>query len=334
MERFITLGSDALWLPGPRTRLRVFHWSVVAFLLTTFPGATARAQGAIPPPELDLDKLYTVQKGSFARLASRLMSLTRAKTESKSYAHVRFQPFEGEWASRPDPTGGGRRDFGEWVFIPRGQAQVIGNGRMWSPRPADVQLSFKELTVLVPPGKPRSLHFRFEVCATEADGNRFGPSKKATVLGREGIEMQLLQHPGDKSLRLVLDPMTFRTHQGSLDSNWVVEEKRGPEKKNEDEKKDGKLPEGKAAPPAPVADPVTAAASEVTLVKYFQADEREIIVGFRRKWSGLENRVVDGRLHINMDSSLSTTLYYDVPTKSGKTEKLRVAYFIGGHRIR
>ncbi len=335
MEGLMKLGSGAPsspGLPGLQTGLGLRRLALVAFFLSTLPCTTARAQAVVPQPELDLDKLYLVQKGSFQRIATRLMSLTRAKTLDKTSSYVRFEPFEGEWARRPDPAGGNRQDFGEWVFKPRGQAQVIGNGRMWTPRAGDVQENVKELSVSVPSGKPRSLVFRFRVHASEETGT--GPNKKVTVLGREEIEMQLIQHPGDKSLRLVLDSPTFRKHQESLSSNWVAEEKTGSEKKGENDKKSGKTPDGKAEPVAPVADALPAARAEVTLVRFFQADEREIVVGFRRKWNGVENKVVDGTLHINMDSSLSTTLLYDVPTKSGKTEKLRVAYFIGGHKIR
>jgi hypothetical protein len=258
-----------------------------------------------------------------------MSTLAKARSTGPDYSYVRFEPFEAQWVRLPDAT---RRDIGKWTFKPAGQAQVIGGGRMWIPRVGDVQQNVKELTVTAYTGKPRSLRFVFRVHASVEKGE--GPAKTVTVLGREEIEVQLLQRPGEKSFRVVLDPLTFRKHQAMLDSNWVAEEEQAAKEEEKKRPRDGKEDKDAATePPAPEPEAEQGPGSEVTLVRYFKADDREITIGFRRKWSAGGNRVVNGTLHIRLNSTLNSSLYYDAVTKSGKPGKVLAASFTKGHRI-
>jgi hypothetical protein len=323
-------------LPARRTGLAVVPLAVLALPLLVSPAPRASAQGRkVAEPEIDLDKLYKVETVSFQRIASRLNSLARPRADLTS-AWARFELFEPVSVRLPPDYYGGPSNGFKVYLKQHGKAFVIGNGRMWAPREGDSQENFKDLTVSLRRGHPRTLTYRFRVHATVENGT--GPNPPVTILGRELFEFQLIEHPGDKSLRLVLDPATFRQHQASVSSNWVVEEETGsPEenkgvgKKKETKKKDEEEKQDKGNKQEPPAD--EAARSEITLVRSFKADERAIVIGFRRKWSGAGDRVVDGALHVEMNPSLVTNLYYELPAKdSKKTRRVRAAYFIGGHK--
>jgi hypothetical protein len=251
---------------------------------------------------------------------------------------VRFELFESVWT--PGSTSQGAISPGYWSFTKRGDAAVVGKGMIHPSRVVDIPETKKELRVSAAPGKPRSLSFRLQVQASDEHGDK--DPRLANLLGREVIEVQILQHPGDKSVRVVLDPLTFRRHQSALTSNWVEEEaepaKKGPGKKVAGKKTadpKGAAPEEEEETPPPAAPPgpEDAARSEVTVIKSFKAEEGQIVVHFRRKWQGLENKVVDGALFIDMDSSLSSALFYWIPGKSGKLQRFRAAHFQKGHRI-
>jgi hypothetical protein len=296
-----------------------------AFLALVFPPAALHAQGrgrSEVQTALDLDKCYKVGAPTFQRLAARLNGVARPRARDKTFSWARFELFEPVPYSAPSGYDGTSRVLNVWLKQ-RGKALVLGNGRLWAPREGDSRENFKDLTVSVRPGHPRSIKYSFRVHATIENGT--GPNPPVTILGRDGIELQLIEHPEDKSLRLVLDPETFREHQESVISNWIKEEQEVP--KAEGKTAEGKKKEAKKEPPQGDAS------SEITLVRSFKADERSIVVGFRRKWKGLGDQVVDGSLHIEMNPSLTTNLYYELPGKEpGKTQRIRAAYFVGGHK--
>ena len=314
---------------------------VLAFLLALLAPAEAVSQEAKAQeqlPDLELDKLYTAKKASFQTIANRLLKLTRAKKFGKDESYVRFELFESVWT--PGATSQYSTSPGYWSFMKRGDAAVVGKGMIHPSRVVDIPETKKELRVSAAPGKPRTIWFRLQVQASDEHGDK--DPRLANLLGREVIEVQIIQHPGDKSVRVVLDPLTFRRHQSALTSNWVEEEAEPP-KKGSGKKVDGKktadpkgaAPEEKeeAPPPAAPPGPEDAARAEITAIKSFKAEEGQIVVHFRRKWQGLENKVVDGALFIDMDSTLSSALFYWIPGKSGKLQRFRAAHFQKGHRI-
>jgi len=306
---------------------------------------TPEAAPAPPPPlpELDLDKLYPAPKASFTRIANRLLARARAKRTGADLSRARFELFQADWV-RGHEGPEGVSEPGRWAYTRRGNAQVVGNGLVHTPQVVDIPETIKELTVSTATGQPRTITFRFRVQASDEKPGQ--DPKKAAVLGKEEMELQIIQHPGDKSVRVVLDPLTFRKHQASLSSNWVKEEeeeeetdskkkKAGSAKKPAKKGDEGAEEKGEAvAKEARPVDPrEEAARSEVTIITGFKADENDMVVRFRRKWEGFEDKVVDGALHIDMDSTLSTALFYEIPGKSGKLQRFRAAYFQKGHKI-
>jgi hypothetical protein len=317
---------------------------MLSLLALPAPALCAQGRGRPKEPELAFDKLYKVESPSFQRIATRLNSLARSRTSDRTYSWARFELFEPVPVRLPPDYEGGPSNGFKVYLKQRGKALVLGNGKLWAPRHGDFQENFKNLSVSVAAGKPRTLVYSFRVHASVENGT--GPNPPVTILGREGIEFQLIEHPGDKSLRLVLDPQTFLKHQETVSSNWVEEEesvskedeKKGKKKaKEKDKEKEGEKKDQKEEAAnkeeGKKAKEEEGTRSEITLVRSFKADERSIVIGFRRKWTAAGDKVVDGTLHIEMSPSLNTSLYYELPGKEpGKTRRIRAAYFIGGHK--
>jgi hypothetical protein len=313
--------------PGPLARTPrsvTAAAGVLALLVVQVDPCRAQPQGRGQQgpslPELDLDKLYKVEGTTFPKLAQRFVSMSRATTRGQG-SYLRLELFEGELASLPSPN---QPTFTKWVFKLRGKAQVLGRGLMWAPRSGDVGQNYKELSVSVAPGAPRSVVYRFGVHASKVE--KLGKQEIPQVLGHEEMELHLIEHPDDKSLRLVLDPASFRRHQASLARNWVEEAKEEPRAKEE--------PKQDEEPRAQAGLAGLDGSAEVTLVRSCKVQDRALVIGFRRKSSELGGRVLDGIFHVELSPTLDATLTYTVPAESGKPKKVVAAYFYMGHKIR
>jgi hypothetical protein len=337
--------------PGPLARTPrsvTAAAGVLALLVVQVDPCRAQPQGRGQQgpslPELDLDKLYKVEGTTFPKLAQRFVSMSRATTRGQG-SYLRLELFEGELASLPSPN---QPTFTKWVFKLRGKAQVLGRGLMWAPRSGDVGQNYKELSVSVAPGAPRSVVYRFGVHASKVE--KLGKQEIPQVLGHEEMELHLIEHPDDKSLRLVLDPASFRRHQASLARNWVEEAKEEPRAKEEpkqdeqsrakeeprgkEDARDKDEPKEKEEPRAQAGLAGLDGSAEVTLVRSCKVQDRALVIGFRRKSSELGGRVLDGIFHVELSPTLDATLTYTVPAESGKPKKVVAAYFYMGHKIR
>jgi len=324
-----------LWWPVMGA-LGVFLFSVAA------PSAAFSQEkgkrGGVVIYDPDPDKLFNAPEKSWSKLASRLAFFADAQRQGQD-SHARIELFFGELHQSRLEDASGRYIKESWTFHRRGDAQVLGTGKkMWIPREGDVGQTVKELWVRSAPGGLRTIRFLFRVHASKSE--KVGLQDRVTVLGREEIELQIIEDPRDKTLRVLLDPQTYLKNQTWVTSNRADDEPAAEEgKPAAEEEKEEKKPEspdrGDAPQPTrPEEKRPKDPRSEITLVKSFKADDNSIIVRFRKKWSGAEDKVVDGTLQIQLDTLLSTALFYEVPAKSGKPAKVKAAYFQKGNRIR
>jgi hypothetical protein len=316
-------GCRRLCTMKPQDALRAIVPLSIACLIVS----AATPAVAQPVKELlDLEKLYTVEGPSWAKLARRLVSTGRAKAMGRpGISRVRILNFETLVNRGRTPRVQGQPYVEvKPIYRRRGSAKVIGGKALHPSRESDHASTWKILYVDADKSTPSPrhirFHFRVRASAKRTNNQRGAPP----ILAEEEFVFEIYEDVKNKVLRLVLDPDTFRKHQKQLESNFVPIEKA----ESGEVEKNGEATKKKATPAADA----NGLKSKVTLVRYAKISNRKIEIGFRRKWSANGGKVTDGIFRLDIGAMMNSALYFELPTAKGSTKRVQAAYFTGGHR--